>query len=333
MLQTPQSGLDQSHYRLVANEILDGRVIPFLGAGINLADREDPKKWTPPALPSGGELAEYLAERGEYPDGEARDLVRVSQFMGAVLGPLRLYGALHDIFAADYGPNIVHQFLARLPAVLRARGKKQLLVITTNYDDTLERALDVRGEDYDVVYYEAKRGDENWGKLFHRRARSDTCKRIKRPNDYRDLDPETRPVVLKIHGAVNRKEPSADSYVITEDDYIDYLSHNQVSKLALLTARLMNSHCLFLGYSLQDWNLRVILNQIWGERRLPAKSWAVQMPDPRRSQMSIDVERELWDDRGKVALMFEPLSDYIAKLDALIPEPETESAATTDEAA
>ena len=31
-------------------------------------------------------------------------------------------------------------------------------------------------------------------------------------------------MILKIHGAVNRADRNADSYVITEDDYIDFLS-------------------------------------------------------------------------------------------------------------
>jgi hypothetical protein len=33
----------------------------------------------------------------------------------------------------------------------------------------------------------------------------------------------TRPVILKIHGAVDRVELERDSYVITEDHYIDEL--------------------------------------------------------------------------------------------------------------
>ena len=51
---------------------------------------------------------------------------------------------------------------------------------------------------------------------------------------------------------------------------------------------------LFLGYSLSDWNLRVILNRIWGARKLVGKSWAVQREpaDPNVSK----IEQALWDD-------------------------------------
>jgi hypothetical protein len=48
-----------------------GRVVPFLGAGVNLSNREDrsPTSWKLPAdsLPSGPELARYLAEQFHYP--------------------------------------------------------------------------------------------------------------------------------------------------------------------------------------------------------------------------------------------------------------------------
>ncbi len=33
-----------------------------------------------------------------------------------------------------------------------------------------------------------------------------------------------------------------------------------------LAAKLRRSHFLFLGYEMADWNLRVILSRIWGER-------------------------------------------------------------------
>jgi hypothetical protein len=51
-----------------------------------------------------------------------------------------------------------------------------------------------------------------------------------------------------------------------------------VSKLFPVTpvGMLHRSHCLFLGYSLRDWDLRVILNRIWGDETLRAKFWAAE---------------------------------------------------------
>jgi len=292
---------------------------------VNLADREANAPWLPPNLPNAKELAGYLADQGAYPAGESPELLRVSLFMGSLMGDVALYDALHRVFAADYRPNAVHRFLARLPAVMRAEGSPPLLVITTNYDDALERAFDEREEPYELVYYEAKRLDDHWGSLWHRPAGGADVRAIESPNAYLELDSGAA-IILKIHGAVDRENADRDSYVITEDDYIEYIGRSQVSQLKLLTSRMIRSHCLFLGYSLTDWNLRVLLNQIWQQRTLSARSWAIQRPEPDRSELSIDVERELWSDRGKVELLFAPLAEYIDKLSALVPDPQREPA-------
>ncbi len=43
-----------------------------------------------------------------------------------------------------------------------------------------------------------------------------------------------------------------------------------------LAAKLRRSHFLFLGYEMADWNLRLILNRLWGQRPIAYRSWAVQ---------------------------------------------------------
>ena len=54
-----------------------------------------------------------------------------------------------------------------------------------------------------------------------------------------------------------------------------------------LAAKLRRSHFLFLGYTMADWNVRVVLNRLWGHHVLSYKSWAVQ-PEPK------PLEREFW---------------------------------------
>ena len=68
-----------------------------------------------------------------------------------------------------------------------------------------------------------------------------------------------------------------DTYVVSEDDYIDYLSQSEVSALLPvgLAAQLRRSHLLFVGYDLEDWNPRVFLRRLWGEERINYKSWAI----------------------------------------------------------
>jgi SIR2-like domain len=303
---------EDRHYALVAEFLVDSEVVPFLGAGANLCDRPPRARWALGRFaPSGGELAQTLAERSRYPDTNF-DLLRVSQYVDATLGEGQLYRYLHSVFDANYPPTSLHRFLARLPPLLRDRGRPQLLVLTSNYDDLVEQALTDAGETFDVVWYEAKRGPMQ-GRFLHRRPDGELVP-IERPNKYTGLDLAERTVILKLHGAIDRTDAARDSYVITEDSYIDYLVGADVGEQipVALRERMADSHFLFLGYSMRDWNLRVILNRIWGAQQLDLKSWAVQREpaDPGARE----VEDALWRDRGDVDLLYVPLDEYVGRL-------------------
>jgi hypothetical protein len=309
---------DDDHYWLVAGRILEGYVIPFLGAGANLLERPKDVSWKVGTyLPSATELAAVLAEKSRYPD-EPEDLLRVSQYVDAILGTRVLYEYLHALFNADYPPNSLHRLLAKLPSLLRKRGARHQLIMTTNYDDALERAFSDAGESYDVVWYEAKPGEES-GKFMHSPP-GEPAIPINVPNEYEALSLEERTVILKLHGAVNREDAKLDSYVITEDNYIDYLSRTDFSGQIPITLRevMGESHFLFLGYSMRDWNLRVILNRIWNQAELNVQSWAIQLPHPKPKQN--DIELKLWADRahgsaGEVDLHQLPLREYVSRLE------------------
>ena len=77
---------------------------------------------------------------------------------------------------------------------------------------------------------------------------------------------------------------------------------------------MVDSHFLFLGYSMRDWNMRVILKQLWGGEQLGMKSWAVQLEqtDP----AAREVEQQLWSHRGDIDLLYSPLKEYVARLGA-----------------
>ena len=306
---------DARHFARVATLLVDGDVVPFLGAGANLCDRPDDVPWELGRFaPSGAELAHTLAENSRFPDPHDQDLLRISQYVDAILGERRLYGYLHSVFDADYPPSSLHRFLARLPALMRANARPQLLILTTNYDDLAERALAAAGEEFDVVWYEAKRGPMH-GRFLHRPPEGGVVP-IERPNKYTGLDLGTRSVILKLHGAIDRDDAKRDSYVVTENSYIDYLAEGDVGEQIpfVLRERMADSHFLFLGYSMRDWNLRVILNKIWGAQQLDLKSWAVQREPA--DAATRDVEEALWRDRGDVELLYVPLKEYVARLEA-----------------
>jgi hypothetical protein len=298
------------HYKTIVKAIFEGRVVPFLGAGVNLHGRPADQEWEKGQtayLPSSNELATHLAEHFGCPPDQRQDLVRVSQYVAVTVGFGPLYEALHELFTG-LSSTPVHPVFSQASACGRKHLSPQLIV-TTNYDDLLERAFLATKQPFDVVSYVAE--GEYRGKFLHRPPEGEVLL-IERPNEYRGLALEQRPVILKIHGAVDRDVPERDSFVITEDHYINFLTRTDISNLipVTLAAKLRKSHFLFLGYSLRDWNLRVILHRIWGEQKLVYKSWVIQA-----GQQELD--QKLWMQRD-VEILNVSLEDYLAELIARV---------------
>jgi hypothetical protein len=305
---------DEAHYRMISRKILAGAIVPFLGARVNLIGRPESVEWERGQyLPSGAELAEYLAQRVGYPFEDTRNLLRVSQYVDVMLGDGPLYRELHEVFDADYAPTPVHQLLAQIPAMVRARKSDKPryfpLIVTTNYDDLLERAFKHASEEYDLVTYIAD--GPKAGKFLHT-GPDGVAQVIVRPNSYSGLLFNQRPVIAKIQGAVGRGANDQDSFVITENQYIDYLSGTDIAQLipVSIAKRMRQSHFLFLGCSLKDLNPRVILQRLWCDAAVEWPSWAVQLgPDT--------VEERSWNRRG-VEVLDARLEDYIGGLSAVL---------------
>jgi hypothetical protein len=313
----PAPELDE-HFRFVSQRIADAKVIPFLGAGANLCGRPADANWQADNyLPTGAELADYLAKDYPHLVGEGRDLSRISQYVDLFGGgEAVLFEKLRTLFAGEYAPNALHHLLAAVPKALRARGVAApcQFIITTNYDDALERAFKLAGEPIDVVYYSASRGKGGFVHVPAEEADDETPrKRSFVAKSYRGFALGQRTVLLKIHGAVNRADELADSYVITEDHYIDYVARTNVYSLipAALMAKMSSSHFLFLGYGMRDWNLRVILHHIWSQQPRTFTSWAIQkQPDP--------IDEKFWERHG-VDIIDVPLERWVDGMRARLP--------------
>jgi DNA-binding SARP family transcriptional activator len=273
----------EDHFDEVVRILLDGRLVAVLGAEV-------------------GELAGRLADRFDYLENGA-GLPRVAQYVSVMKGSGPLYDELHALLDADVPTTAVHRLFASLPPVLRERGVPHQLIVTTSYDLALETAFLEAGEEFDVVSYIAT-GPAR-GKFCHITPEG-KGRLIDLPNTYAtELSLERRTVILKLHGQVDRgPDREWESFVVTEDDYIDYLAQTDLSGAVpvSLAAKLRRSHFLFLGYTMADWNLRVILNRLWSDQPLSYRSWAVQ-PQP------MPLEREFWR-RRDVEVHELPLEQY-----------------------
>ncbi len=168
----------------------------------------------------------------------------------------------------------------------------------------MERAL-VSVRRCDVVFYDP---DDKPARFWHQKPDGTTV-RIIDPISYDYPFFDECPVVLKIHGTVDRSEQGRDGYVITEDHYIEYLAEETLEKLLpkdFLT-KLRNNHLLFLGYSLRDWNLRVFLRRLKRNPKQAYKAWAV-LP------YADSIEEQFWQ-RQEIGIVKVTLQTYLDGLE------------------
>lgn len=298
-----------NHPGIVAKALLDGRAVPVLGAGVNRSGPHGAKDWRKSRRPPDGtELAESLAFELQQPDLAAKGLLAVSQYLDLQVGWDPLYRHLRSIFGREHDATPVHTFLARLARHARDHDGTYPLILTTNYDNVLEGAFEEIDEPYDLLTYIATPNRQERGLFKHTRPNGDSTV-ITTPNKYQ-LDRDERAVIVKIHGGIGTtSDHNDDSYVITEDHYIDYMARNDVAnQLPVHIRAILNfSHILFLGYSLGDWNLRVFFRRIWGaDGNFSRVHWAVQLrPTP------FDVR--FWQ-RQAVNIVDVDLAEYVSRL-------------------
>jgi hypothetical protein len=226
--------LTEEDWDVLLRRIDKQKCTPFLGAGAAYG-----------VLPLGGEIAKQWADKYGYPMEDRSNLIAVSQFLALKYSdsvfPKDL---IVEMFENIAPPNFndadePHRVLAdmNLP-----------VYVTTNYDDFMTRAL-VR---------------------HHREPNRILCQWNRAVKDYVQQNPTileknpaykptvANPVVFHLHGYV----PVAESLVLTEDDYMDFLVNISVDPNLIpapISSALTGTSLLFIGYRISDWNFRVLL--------------------------------------------------------------------------
>ncbi len=224
------------------------------------------------------------------------------------------YGAIHDHLDSTYdrllkdSANIhrLHEFLATLPKTMLKKGYRDFpcpLVITTNYDEILERVFDGVSQDYDLVFYIAE-GPERGH--FKHKTHEGKERLIEYGEDYR-LPLGKRPIILKLYGTW------IDKFVMTEEHFINYLFGYSIEQVlpSQLRRIIKKSKILFLGYSLNDPDLKIIMHRFWGTNPVKLKhnkSWIVHQSEPGH------LEEQFWQDR-RVHPIESSLEGFITNLE------------------
>jgi len=240
----------------IVNAVKDGKCILFLGAMASAPSPEGCKYVyeKSKAPPGGAELSRRLARLFSFDSGDdSTNIQRVSLFAefyerADAKGSRK---ALIDAVAreiarpTDETPDDFQ--IEPSPALSMLAAMPFRITITTNYDHLFERALrDARSRD--------GRRKDPLVRVYDPTGTS--------PPEEVPVDPEEhKPVLLKLHGDIDKPE----TIVITEEDYIRFVqrmasTHHPVHDF--IRMRMRAWPFLFIGYSLRDYNLRLLFRTL-----------------------------------------------------------------------
>jgi hypothetical protein len=287
--------MEEPPYGIIISGLKNGNVVPFLGAGASLLQSNSSAQ-----IPSASALARFLADKARFPStdiSDRADLAKVSSYYVEVSSRKFLRQELRSTFINQtYKCNRLHRLLAQL--------SDKTTMVTTNYDTLLEEAFNEIGKPYDLVVYPADNSEYANGILWW--PYGDPEPKKLKPNEIDVADLERTNVIYKMHGTVWQQSAIWDSFVITEEDYVRFLSRSKHAVPTAFRRHFSDRPFLFLGYGLKDWNLRVLLKEV---RVSELRSWAIL-----RGPTAL--EKMLWDHR-KVIL-------YDLDLDVFVDEMEKE---------
>jgi hypothetical protein len=300
-------------YGVIWNRIKSGKVIPFLGAGASFVGRPSDVPWdpnNPQFLPSGRELSQLLARESSFPSQDPLDmddLAKVSSYYAIISGRRSLRERLHEVFNYEFSCGPLHHFLASVPA--------PTLIVSTNYDTFIEQAFLAVNKPYDLVIHPAERKDIANSVWWWPHGALEP--QVVPPNEL-DIDLDKTTVIYKMHGTIQHNTDKWDSFVITEEDYVEFVSRMTMNAAvpSLFYEYFRTRSFLFLGYSLRDWNLRVVLKNLdryLGRRRASDEEDEELLPSWSIQAQPSELERRLWEKRN-VNIFDLKVDDFVAKI-------------------
>ncbi|TAH48311.1 MAG: hypothetical protein EYC68_21520 [Chloroflexota bacterium] len=233
------------------------RCVLFLGAGVSAGQE---------GMPLGGTLAQQLAHKArlclgcqnEDPVATERELPITCKLEGYCKWSLQTVARYFDASGQNLQNELTAIFdrIGKMPAhdLIAELHEFFPRIITTNYDTLLEQAYDNLNQ--------KEFGSSNEPKTAERRV---SYMPITRKS--KDFPSPNQVSILKIHGSIRY---GTDGYplVITDDHYYELLNdlknpeHQSLPLYQLLNQYLTQYRVIFIGYSLEDSTLNLLLTSI-----------------------------------------------------------------------
>jgi hypothetical protein len=265
--------LDKDDWNEMLDNINDGLCTPFIGAGACSG-----------VLPLARDISNEWATSYNYPFEDKGDLARVSQFLAIRKSEIFPKSKIQKLFSSKIPPDFSqpdepHAILADLNLPI---------YITTNYDNFMWQALKSRNKN------DAKEEFCRWNNFTL------NYELVPKPIFESGYKPTpSSPLVYHLHGSMEVPQ----SMVLTESDYLDFLiglSRDEIKLPPSINKALAGTSLLFVGYSLADWDFRVLFRGLiyLAKANASYSSIAVQLPPNVLDQRKEDAFRyldEYWE--------------------------------------
>lgn len=219
------------------------KLVVFVGAGVSMNSD----------LPSWSNLIKSFAISvgiDSNKDFNSEDYLKIAQYYYNQRGMKEYYDDINKIFDINMSPNLIHKYILKmLPRH----------IVTTNYDDLLEQAIESN-----ILFYDTVRQDSDLPYTQNGR------------------------LLIKMHGDLKLR-----NIVLKEDDYLKYSNNFRLIE-TFVKSLFANYTILFIGYSLQDYDLKLIINdvkEILGENF--QKAYFIDSSENKKLNVEIDYFKNL----------------------------------------
>ena len=193
--------------KIIQRSIYHNKLVLFIGAGVSANS----------GLPLWKDLIEKIKKKIKVSD-DSNDYLKIAQYYYNSRGEKEYYDFLKEELEVEASPNNIHEALLEM---------NPCHIITTNYDDLIEKEARKKGMFYDVV---AKDTDLPYT-----------------PNNK---------MIIKMHGDFKNR-----NIVFKEDDYLSYSNNFKLIE-NYIKSLFSTNVVLFVGYSLGDTNVQLIFQWI-----------------------------------------------------------------------
>ncbi|GHW76895.1 SIR2 family protein [Vibrio cholerae] len=197
---------NKEHFKTIRKAIENNKLAVFVGSAVSFDSN----------LPSWGDLISLMKSALELPRTD--DYLKIAEHYYLQYGRNTYYSKINDFFPSESKPNRLHELLLSL---------KPQHIITTNWDDLLEKAINTNGDLYFTV-----------------------------ADDHELASSPSSQLLVKMHGDLTHR-----NIVFKESDYLTYTE--KFPLIENFIKSLFSTHVvIFVGYSISDYNLNQILSWI-----------------------------------------------------------------------